>query len=434
MTDRSGDSTIIRRTVIERGIRTADQGGGGRAAVEVMRKFAHQHEEEKREMQDLNTKFGAYLDRVKFLETQNRKLQAQLDDLKQKWGFDSGKVKDQYDQALITLRKSIDDVTRDKALAELRAKRAEYDASLIKHQTDFASELVNLDRNRFSMLKQQLEGSGSELEALRSRYEDKRQEIERNKSEVKRLLEQLENLKNEFDNESMARVMIQNELQTLEEQLAFLKAIHEEERNELASLGTLPIDVTQFYRTELTRAIADIKSDFDQLSQAQRHELEEYYRIKNEEIREQAAEQKRRIEDARRSGSVEVMDLSSLKTMLTENRDNYSHLQKEHSDLSNHLRQLEEDFERIASEHHRAQSERDRELAELRSQAEQREHAIATVLENNVSLRFEINTYRRLLEVEEVRINKAETRFDTQVSDVSTKKMTVQKSARDYYF
>jgi DNA repair exonuclease SbcCD ATPase subunit len=465
MADR-GDQTVIRRTIIERGYRSSsDNPAGGRASAEAMRNFAHQHEEEKREMQELNTKFGAYLDRVKFLETQNRKLQAQLDDLKQKWGFDSGKVKDQYDQALVSLRKQIDDVTRDKALAELRAKRAEYDASLIKHQTDFANELVNLDKNRFAMLKQQLEGSGSELDALRSRHDDKKQEIERSKNEVKRLLEQLENLKNEFDSESMARVMIQNELQTLEEQLAFMKAVHEEERNELASLGTLPIDVSQFYRTELTRAIADIKNDFEALSQAQRRELEEYYRIKTEEIREQAAEQKRKIEDARRSGAVEVMDLSSLKSLLSENRDNYAQLQKEYSDLSNHLRQLEEDFERISGEHNRAQNDRDRELADLRAQAEQREQAIAAVLENNVSLRFEINTYRRLLEVEETHLQRVEGgeglstggggrgsssyhyqsgssvggggssgRFDNQSSDISTKKMTVQKSAREYYF
>jgi len=451
MAERTGDSTVIRRTIIERGVRSSDY-PGGRASTEAMKNFANQHAEEKREMQELNTKFGAYLDRVKFLETQNRKLQTQLDDLKQKWGFDSGKVKDQYDQELVSLRKKIDDVTRDKALAELRAKRAEYDASLIKHQTDFANELVNLDKNRLTMLKQQLDGSDSELVALRGRYEDKKQEIERSKAEVKRLLDQLENLKNEFDNESMGRVMIQNELQTLEEQLAFLKAVHEEERNELASLGTLPIDVSQFYRTELTRAIADIKNDFEALSQAQRHELEEYYRIKTEEIREQAAEQKRKIEEARRLGTVEVMDLSSLKSLLSENRDNYSQLQKEYSDLSNHLRQLEEDFERISGDHSRAQNERDRELADLRAQAEQREQAIAAVLENNVSLRFEINTYRRLLEVEEGHLQRVEggegfgaggrssynytstgsssTRYDSQPADVATKKMTVQKSAR----
>jgi len=454
MADR-GDQTVIRRTIIERGFRSSnDTPAGGRASVEAMRNFANQHEEEKREMQELNTKFGAYLDRVKFLETQNRKLQAQLDDLKQKWGFDSSKVKDQYDQALIALRRQIDEVTRGKALAELLAKRAEYDVSLIKHQSDFANELVNLDKNRLVMLKQQLDGSGSELDALRSRYDDKKQDIEKSKSEVKRLLDELEKLKDQFDRESMDRVMAQNELQTLEEHLAFLKAIHEEERNELASLGTLPIDVTQFYRTELTRAIADIKNDFEALSQAQRKELEEYYRIKTEEIVQQAAEQRRKIEDARRSGAVEVMDFSSLKSLLTENRDSYSQLQKEYSELSNHLRQMEEDYERISGEHQRAQNDRDRELAELRGQAEQREQAIAAVLENNVSLRFEINTYRRLLEVEETHIQRVEggegfsaggrssssfqqqssssggSRYDTQASDVSTKKMTVQKSAR----
>ena len=44
----------------------------------------------------------------------------------------------------------------------------------------------------------------------------------------------------------------------------------------------------------------------------------------------------------------------------------------------------------------------------LRAQAEQREQAIAAVLENNVSLRFEINTYRRLLEVEEGHLQRIE--------------------------
>jgi hypothetical protein len=89
MTDRSGESTVIRRTVIERGVRTAggtEYAGTGRAAVDAMRIFHNQHEQEKHEMQELNSKFGAYLERVKYLEAQNRKLQLQLDELKHKWG------------------------------------------------------------------------------------------------------------------------------------------------------------------------------------------------------------------------------------------------------------------------------------------------------------------------------------------------------------
>lgn len=88
MATERGDQTVIRRTIIERGFRNTSESNpaGGRAGIEAVRNLAHQHEDEKREMQELNTKFGAYLDRVKFLETQNRKLQSQLDELKQKWG------------------------------------------------------------------------------------------------------------------------------------------------------------------------------------------------------------------------------------------------------------------------------------------------------------------------------------------------------------
>jgi len=155
------------------------------------------------------------------------------------------------------------------------------------------------------------------------------------------------------------------------------------------------------------------------------------------------------------------MDLTSLKSVLNENRDNYTQLQREHSDLANSLRQLEDDLERISSEHARAQNERERELADIRQSIDQREAAIAGVVENNVSLRFEINTYRRLLEVEEGHIQRVTageaeasggrysggSSFQTHYtgssstgggnyqqtgSDTSTKKMTVQKSARDY--
>jgi regulator of replication initiation timing len=120
------------------------------------------------------------------------------------------------------------------------------------------------------------------------------------------------------------------------------------------------------------------------------------------------------------------MDLSSLKTLLTENRDSFAILQKEHSELTHLLRTLEEDYERLSSEQHRLQLERDRELAELRAQAEAREQAIAAILENNVSLRFEINTYRRLLDVEIIHIEK----FDYSAATTETKKMSVQKSAK----
>jgi hypothetical protein len=70
----------------------------------------------------------------------------------------------------------------------------------------------------------------------------------------------------------MARVTVQNQLQTLEDQIAFIKAIHEEERNQLLDLGALPFDNRQFYRTQLTGTINAIKNDYEKLAEEQKQE------------------------------------------------------------------------------------------------------------------------------------------------------------------
>ena len=103
--------------------------------------------------------------------------------------------------------------------------------------------------------------------------------------EQRRLFEQLSQLKDDLDRETIDRVARQNEVQTLEEQIAFLKAVHEQEVAELSRLQTIVgFDPAQFYRTELERAIRDIRGDFEQLNTEQKRELEEWYRIKTEEV------------------------------------------------------------------------------------------------------------------------------------------------------
>ena len=50
-------------------------------------------EREKKEMQGLNERLGNYIDRVKSLEERNRKLVADLDDVRSKWGSDTRETK-----------------------------------------------------------------------------------------------------------------------------------------------------------------------------------------------------------------------------------------------------------------------------------------------------------------------------------------------------
>lgn len=57
-------------------------------------------EREKKEMRELNDRLASYIEQVRFLEAQNRKLAADLDLLRSRWGKDTTSVKTLYESEL----------------------------------------------------------------------------------------------------------------------------------------------------------------------------------------------------------------------------------------------------------------------------------------------------------------------------------------------
>jgi len=76
--------------------------------------------------------------------------------------------------------------------------------------------------------------------------------------------------------------MLENDKQSLEEELIFLKEIHAKEIEELKHLQFQHqgIDPAIFFRNELSSAIKEIRDEYESLNQSQRSELEGWYRIK----------------------------------------------------------------------------------------------------------------------------------------------------------
>jgi hypothetical protein len=196
----------------------------------------------------------------------------------------------------------------------------------------------------------------------------------------------------------------QNEVQTLEEQIAFLKAVHEQEVSELSRLQTIVgFDPAQFYRTELERAIRDIRGDFEQLNHEQKRELEEWYRIKTEEVEKEVAKE-REHQRVSATGLLSSEDATQLKQTHLDSQREFIELQRRHSELMARLREYEERLEQTKSDNQIALSERDREIALLREKISEIMASYDELMNRKTSLEFEINTYRRLLECEETRI------------------------------
>lgn len=77
-------------------------------------------EREKKDMQELNERFANYIEKVRFLEAQNRKLASELETLRDKWGQETSAVKQMYESELAEARKLIDDLTREKTNMEIK--------------------------------------------------------------------------------------------------------------------------------------------------------------------------------------------------------------------------------------------------------------------------------------------------------------------------
>ncbi len=99
-------------------------------------------EKEKKEMQNLNDRLGNYIDRVKGLESQNRKLVADLDDVRGRWGKDTTAIKTEFAGNLMNARKLIDDGQRSKAEIEVQIGRLQED--LVEYRRRYVTQYLFL--------------------------------------------------------------------------------------------------------------------------------------------------------------------------------------------------------------------------------------------------------------------------------------------------
>ena len=71
-------------------------------------------QKEKRELGELNDRFAGYVERVRFLEAQNKKLQLELGVLKSKWGMETKQIEKMYQIELDEARSVLNDTSKIK--------------------------------------------------------------------------------------------------------------------------------------------------------------------------------------------------------------------------------------------------------------------------------------------------------------------------------
>ncbi|XP_075707936.1 keratin, type I cytoskeletal 18 [Rhinoderma darwinii] len=325
---------------------------------------------EKETMQDLNDRLASYLERVRSLESANEKLEVQIRQHVEKKG--PSKDWSPYFKALEELRKQV-----------------------------FGSTVEN------SQLVLQIDNARLAADDFRVKYESElaiRLSVESDITGLRKVI----------DDTNVSRLNLENEFESLKEELVFLKKAHEDDVHQLnaqiaGSAVTVEIDAPK--SQDLGKIMADIRAQYDDLAQKNREDAEKWYQSKVEEHTVQVTQ--------------DSEALHSAKTTVTEIRRNVQSLEIELETLQNQKRNLEcslHDTEsRYAMELEMLGANAqafEGELTQVRNDSQRQQLEYQSLLNTKLRLESEIQTYRRLLDGDD---------FDLQDAISASTTQTVKK-------
>jgi len=354
---------------------------------------------EKKDLQDLNERLANYIEKVRFLEAQNKRLADELEKLKAKWGKETSNVKAMYHAELDEARRLLDEANREKGRLEVRVASLEELLEELRKNLDEARKTAAAERERAEGQLQQLSDIEAEINLLRRRFQSYETDREKDRKLIQLLKEQLQAARTDLDNETLLHIDAENRRQTLEEELEFLKTLHDQEMKELAALAyrDTTSENREYWKSEMGQALREIQQSYEDKVDGIRAELESFYNLKVQEVRTGANQNNLQATHA-------VEETKRLRGQMGSLRDRLSDLDSKNAQLARELealrREKEETERRLGDENGDLKSE----VCQLRAELEAIIKELERISDTKLGLELEIAAYRKLLEGEENRV------------------------------
>ncbi|KAM4578801.1 low molecular weight neuronal intermediate filament [Fundulus diaphanus] len=312
---------------------------------------------EKEQLQGLNDRFVSFIEKVHNLEQHNKVLEAEVTLLRQR-NNEPSRLYELYEQEIRELRARVEELTHEKSQMHLDCV-----------QMNETLERVREKLEEESRLREEAEGA-------------------------------LKGYRKDVDDATLARLELEKKVESLLDEIAFLRKVHEEELQELqASLQASQVSVEmEMSKPDLAAALKDIRTQYENLSARNQVQAEEWYRSKFATVTEAAARNqdaikhsKEELSEYRRQVQARTLEIEALRGHNEALERQIAEMEDRHN---NETGEMQDTIQQLEAALRSTKGEMSRHLREYQD-----------LLNVKMALDIEIAAYRKLLEGEECRLS-----------------------------